>query len=100
MWCTLFCSQQKRDNSSSASDQSSVVKSNSTPSTPQGGGGSNLHGESRLSEGSPLMEQFSEPKEDREGLEDTSHEMETPEVRKNLFFTSFIYYSTPCSPVL
>lgn len=69
----------KRDNSSSASDQSSVVKSNSTPSTPQGGGGSNLHGESRLSEGSPLMEQFSEPKEDREGLEDTSNEMETPE---------------------
>ncbi|KAJ4893419.1 P-loop containing nucleoside triphosphate hydrolases superfamily protein [Raphanus sativus] len=68
----------KRDNSSSASDQSSVVKSNSTPSTPQGGG-SNLHGESRLSEGSPLMEQFSEPKEDREALEDTSHEMETPE---------------------
>ncbi|KAF8109511.1 hypothetical protein N665_0095s0079 [Sinapis alba] len=68
----------KRDNSSSASDQSSVVKSNSTPSTPQGGG-SNLHTESRFSEGSPLMEQFSEPKEDREALEDTSHEMETPE---------------------
>ncbi|KAH0927432.1 hypothetical protein HID58_019688 [Brassica napus] len=68
----------KRDNSSSASDQSSVVKSNSTPSTPQGGG-NNLHAESRFSEGSPLMEQFSEPKEDREALEDTSHEMETPE---------------------
>ncbi|CAN7001907.1 unnamed protein product [Brassica rapa subsp. trilocularis] len=68
----------KRDNSSSASDQSSVVKSNSTPSTPQGGG-NNLHAESRFSEGSPLMEQFSEPKEDREALEDTSHEMDTPE---------------------
>ncbi|KAG2305805.1 hypothetical protein Bca4012_085383 [Brassica carinata] len=73
----------KRDNSSSASDQSSVVKSNSTPSTPQGGG-SNLHAESRLSEGSPLMEQFSEPKEDREALEDTSHEMETPEASNKM----------------
>ncbi|KAF3494230.1 hypothetical protein DY000_02053428 [Brassica cretica] len=59
----------KRDNSSSASDQSSVVKSNSTPSTPQGGG-SNLYTESRLSEGSPLMEQLSESREDREPPED------------------------------
>ncbi|CAH8359926.1 unnamed protein product [Eruca vesicaria subsp. sativa] len=66
----------KRDNSSSASDQSSVVKSNSTPSTPQGGG-NNLHTESRFSEGSPLREQLSEPREDREALEYTS--METPE---------------------
>ncbi|KAL0900329.1 hypothetical protein Bca101_084290 [Brassica carinata] len=73
----------KRDNSSSASDQSSVVKSNSTPSTPQGGG-SNLHAESRLSEGSPLMEQFSEPKEDRETLEDSPHEMETPEASNKM----------------
>lgn len=31
------------------------------------------------------MEQFSEPKEDREALEDTSHEMETPEVRRDIF---------------
>lgn len=61
-----------------------MVKSNSTPSTPQGGG-NNLHAESRFSEGSPLMEQFSEPKEDREALEDTSHEMETPEVRRDIF---------------
>ncbi|XP_010486885.1 PREDICTED: kinesin-like protein KIN-7K, chloroplastic isoform X1 [Camelina sativa] len=68
----------KRDHSSSASDQSSVVKSNSTPSTPQGGG-SNLHTESRLSEGSPLMEQLSDPRDDREALEDSSHEMEIPE---------------------
>ncbi|CAF1935245.1 hypothetical protein Bca4012_074492 [Brassica carinata] len=73
----------KRDNSSSTSDQSSVVKSNSTPSTPQGGG-KNLHAESRFSEGSPLMEQFSEPKEDREALEDTSHEMDTPEASSKM----------------
>ncbi|CAN6887387.1 unnamed protein product [Brassica oleracea] len=73
----------KRDNSSSTSDQSSVVKSNSTPSTPQGGG-NNLHAESRFSEGSPLMEQFSEPKEDREALEDTSHEMDTPEASSKM----------------
>ncbi|KAF3609787.1 hypothetical protein DY000_02050853 [Brassica cretica] len=73
----------KRDNSSSTSDQSSVVKSNSTPSTPQGGG-NNLHAESRFSEGSPLVEQFSEPKEDREALEDTSHEMDTPEASSKM----------------
>ncbi|XP_019092794.1 PREDICTED: kinesin-like protein KIN-7K, chloroplastic isoform X2 [Camelina sativa] len=73
----------KRDHSSSASDQSSVVKSNSTPSTPQGGG-SNLHTESRLSEGSPLMEQLSDPREDREAVEDSSHEMEIPETSNNL----------------
>ncbi|ESQ48833.1 hypothetical protein EUTSA_v10019998mg [Eutrema salsugineum] len=73
----------KRDNSSSASDQSSVVKSNSTPSTPQGGG-SNLHTESRLSEGSPLMEQLSEPREDREAPEDSSHEMETLETSNKM----------------
>lgn len=60
------------------------MKSNSTPSTPHGGG-SNLHTESRLSEGSPLMEQLSEPREDREALEDSSHEMEIPEVRKRYF---------------
>lgn len=77
-------SYQKRDHSSSASDQSSVVKSNSTPSTPQGGG-SHLHTESRFSEGSPLMEQLSEPREDREALEDISHEMEIPEVHKRYF---------------
>ncbi|CAE5966941.1 unnamed protein product [Arabidopsis arenosa] len=73
----------KRDHSSSASDQSSVVKSNSTPSTPQGGG-SHLHTESRLSEGSPLMEQLSEPREDREALEDSSHEMEIPETSNKM----------------
>ncbi|XP_010498442.1 PREDICTED: kinesin-like protein KIN-7K, chloroplastic isoform X2 [Camelina sativa] len=73
----------KRDHSSSASDQSSVVKSNSTPSTPQGGG-SNLHTESRLSEGSPLMEQLSDPREDREAVEDISHEMEIPETSNKL----------------
>ncbi|EFH59021.1 hypothetical protein ARALYDRAFT_478554 [Arabidopsis lyrata subsp. lyrata] len=73
----------KRDHSSSASDQSSVVKSNSTPSTPQGGG-SHLHTESRLSEGSPLMEQLSEPREDREALEDISHEMEIPETSNKM----------------
>ncbi|KAF3589075.1 hypothetical protein F2Q69_00031867 [Brassica cretica] len=73
----------KRDNSSSTSDQSSAVKSNSTPSTPQGGG-NNLHAESRFSEGSPLVEQFSEPKEDREALEDTSHEMDTPEASSKM----------------
>uniref|UniRef100_A0A1J3DJF2 Kinesin-like protein n=1 Tax=Noccaea caerulescens TaxID=107243 RepID=A0A1J3DJF2_NOCCA len=73
----------KRDNSSNASDQSSVVKSNSTPSTPQGGG-SNLHTESRLSEGSPLMEQHSEPREDREAVEDSFHEMETPETSNKM----------------
>ncbi|KAH0904841.1 hypothetical protein HID58_044344 [Brassica napus] len=69
----------KRDNSSSASDQSSVVKSNSTPSTPQGGG-SNLYTESRLSEGSPLMEQLSESREDREPPED----METLEASNKI----------------
>ncbi|VVA97357.1 unnamed protein product [Arabis nemorensis] len=73
----------KRDNSSSASDQSSVVKSNSTPSTPQGGG-SNLHTESRLSEGSPLMEQLSDPREDREAPEDRSHAMETLETSNKM----------------
>ncbi|CAN8259665.1 unnamed protein product [Cochlearia groenlandica] len=72
----------KRDSSSSASDQSSVVKSNSTPSTPQGGG--NLHTESRLSEGSPLMEQLLEPREDIETPEDSSHDIETPETSNKM----------------
>lgn len=31
------------------------------------------------------MEQLSEPREDREALEDSSHEMEIPEVRKRYF---------------
>lgn len=66
-----------------------MVKSNSTPSTPQGGG-NNLHAESRFSEGSPLMEQFSEPKEDREALEDTSHEMDTPEVGRDIFHICYV----------
>ncbi|CAN6847004.1 unnamed protein product, partial [Brassica oleracea] len=69
----------KRDNSlgeSSISDKSSAVKSNSTRSTPQGEG-SNFHTESKLSESSPL-----EPGEDVESLEDSSHEIETPEARR------------------
>ncbi|XP_010520019.1 PREDICTED: kinesin-like protein KIN-7K, chloroplastic isoform X2 [Tarenaya hassleriana] len=65
--------------SSSASDKSSAVKSNSTPSTPQGGG-SNLHTESRLSESSPLADQFSEAMQDREVPEDSFHETDTPEI--------------------
>lgn len=75
---------QKKDNSlgeSSISDKSSAVKSNSTLSTPQGEG-TNFHTESKLSEGSPLADQRIEPGEDIESLEDSSHEIETPEVHK------------------
>lgn len=74
----------KKDNSlgeSSISDKSSAVKSNSTLSTPQGEG-SNFHTETKLSEGSPLADQRLEPGEDIESLEDSSHEIETPEARR------------------
>ncbi|KAJ0233809.1 Kinesin-like protein KIN-7L [Hirschfeldia incana] len=74
----------KKDNSlgeSSISDKSSAVKSNSTLSTPQGEG-TNFHTESKLSEGSPLADQGLEPGEDIESLEDSSHEIETPEARR------------------
>ncbi|KAL0680654.1 hypothetical protein Bca4012_047501 [Brassica carinata] len=74
----------KKDNGlgeSSISDKSSAVKSNSILSTPQGEG-SNFHTESKLSEGSPLADQRLEPGEDIESLEDSSHEIETPEARR------------------
>ncbi|KAL0874803.1 hypothetical protein Bca101_024508 [Brassica carinata] len=74
----------KKDNSlgeSSISDKSSAVKSNSTLSTPQGEG-SNFNIESKLLESSPLADQRLEPGEDIESLEDSSHEIETPEARR------------------